>query len=84
MGVKERVGDTGRALDGLEGDGLAALDQGANGGLGGLRLGLGLATGGLVEGVDAALTLLGHGYGFRWRVRSIDRGISVVVSASCR
>ena len=39
VSVEKGVGDAGFALDGLEGDRLAALDQGADGGLGGLRLG---------------------------------------------
>ncbi|MFG1711174.1 hypothetical protein ACFLIM_49285 [Nonomuraea sp. M3C6] len=49
MSVEEGVGDTGFALDGLESDRLAALDQRADGGLGRFRLDFGFAAGGLVE-----------------------------------
>jgi hypothetical protein len=55
VSVEEGVGDAGFALDGLEGDRLAALDQGPDGGLGGFRLGFRLAAGGLAEGIDTAL-----------------------------
>ena len=55
VSVEEGVGNASFALDGLEGDRLTALDQGADGGLGGLRLGFRLAAGGLAEGIDTVL-----------------------------
>ena len=63
--VEECVGHAGLALDGLEGDGLAALDQPADRlvGGGGLRLGLGFGCGredGGAAGADVA-----HGWSFR-------------------
>ncbi len=53
--VEEGVGDVGFALDGLEGNRLAVLDQGSDGRLGGFRLGFRLAAGGLAERIGAAL-----------------------------
>jgi len=55
VSLEEGVRDAGFALDGLEGDRLTALDQGADGGLGGLRLGFRLAAGSLAEGIDTTL-----------------------------
>jgi hypothetical protein len=63
--VEECVGHAGLALDGLEGDGLAALDQPADrlAGGGGLRFGLGFGCG--REDGGAAGSDVAHGWSFR-------------------
>ncbi len=78
MVVEEGVRDAGLALDGLEGDRVASLDQGADCGLGIAGLGLGLAAGGGGEGGDALVAVDGYGMLLRWCVRSKVTGVGPV------
>jgi hypothetical protein len=63
--VSARVGDSGLALDGLDGNGLAAFDQDADRLLGGFRRGLGLRFRCCGEGLGALGAGVGHGQPFR-------------------
>ncbi len=66
MAVEEGVGDVGFALDGLEGDGLAAFDQPADCLVGGFGFRVGFGFGGSGEDGGAPGTEVGHARPFRW------------------